>query len=459
MTSHVSTPASANYEELRRRGFNDRIPDAKPAEIVSPNTTADVVEAVQRARQCGRKIGVRSGGHHFFHPDLVENGMLIDTRNLNKSMEFDPATKIATISPGHTVEDLAGFLGPLQRFFPSGHSRSVGVGGFLLAGGQGLFIRGWGYTSTNWVEKIELVTSEGEIVIASKTENPDLFWAMPGSGQGFFAVITRIWIKTIPNKRLVDVTTIVDSTDIFKPLLKWVLTTVKSIPKYGAEPFFCTFYADKDDPEGGEESKSKRVFFVINQTMFADSLEEAKVLASPWATIPDEFKRHVITTVPLTERDREGLWELQENFQPSGNGERWNVDSILANPELIEAITPALYDLPSRLSTGTLCPLDYYPDESDQALSLPQKSYISSMLCWKDPGRDVFMDKWLRNAYEKAGAVSCGVYAADFNANNRMTKVMTDSALKKWLRIREKWDPSEAFIGYRGFASALDLPA
>lgn len=33
------------------------------------------------------------------------------------------------------------------------------------------------------------------------------------------------------------------------------------------------------------------------------------------------------------------------------------------------------------------------------------------------------MDQWLRNAYEKAGAVSCGVYAADFNANNRMTKV------------------------------------
>lgn len=334
MTSHVSTPASANYEELRRRGFNDRIPDAKPAEIVSPNTTADVVEAVQRARQCGRKIGVRSGGHHFFHPDLVENGMLIDTRNLNKSMEFDPATKIATISPGHTVEDLAGFLGPLQRFFPSGHSRSVGVGGFLLAGGQGLFVRGWGYTSTNWVKKIEVVTSEGEIVIASKTENPDLSWAMPGSGQGFFAVITRIWIKTIPNKRLFDVTTIMDSTDIFKPLLKWVLTTVKSIPKYGAEPFFCTFYADKDDPEGGEESKSKRVFFVINQTMFADSLEEAKVLASPWAAIPDEFERHVITTVPLMERDREELWELQENFQPSGNGERWNVDSILADPEV-----------------------------------------------------------------------------------------------------------------------------
>lgn len=45
------------------------------------------------------------------------------------------------------------------------------------------------------------------------------------------------------------------------------------------------------------------------------------------------------------------------------------------------------------------------------------------MLCWKDPERDAFMDKWLLDAYEKAEKVSCGVYAADFNSKHRMTKV------------------------------------
>lgn len=334
MASQVSTPASPNYEPLRRRAFNGRLPDTKPAEIVSPNTTADVVEAVRRARSQGRKIGVKSGGHLFFHTNLIENGMLIDTRNLNKNIEYDHATKIAAISPGHTVQEITEALGPLQRFFPSGHSRSVGAGGFLLAGGQGMFLRGWGYSSANWVEKIEVVTSEGEVVVASKTENPDLFWAFPGSGQGFFAVMTKIWIRTIPNKKLFDVTTIVDSTDIFKPLLKWIMTTSKSVPKYGAEPFFCTFYGDRDDPEGGEESLSQRLFMVMNQTMFADSLEEAGVLASPWDNIPDEFKKHIVTTVPLQERSSEEMWDLQEKFQPTGNGERWNVDSILTDPKV-----------------------------------------------------------------------------------------------------------------------------
>lgn len=82
-----------------------------------------------------------------------------------------------------------------------------------------------------------------------------------------------------------------------------------------------------------------------------------------------------------------------------------------------------MFDLPSRLSSATFVPIDYYPDEKDQALSLPQKSYISSMLCWKDPNRDTAMDNWLLKVYEKADTVSCGVYIADFNQKHRMTKV------------------------------------
>jgi hypothetical protein len=33
---------------------------------------------------------------------------------------------------------------------------------------------------------------------------------------------------------------------------------------------------------------------------------------------------------------------------------------------------------------------------------------------------------------------------------------MTDSALRRWLQIRRKWDPEEMFTGYRGFSSILN---
>ncbi|KAG2419171.1 hypothetical protein HFD88_002277 [Aspergillus terreus] len=452
---------SQTYDELRRRFFNARVPDVHPTEIICPSTTGEVVEAVKYARQRRLKVGVRSGGHLFFCNSLLERGLLIDTSNLNQNIQYDASTEVATVSPGHKVEAVIKYLRRINRFFPAGHSRSVALGGFLLAGGQGWFVRGWGYTADRWVAQIEVVTAEGEVVIANKNQNADLFWAAPGSGQGFFGVVTRIWIKTIPARKLYDMTIILDSTDIFKPLLKYVIETSKKIPKYGVDLFFATFYADKDDPNGGHESKAKRVFFVINEMMFADSIDEAGVLASPWNTLPDEFKKHTVTTIPLAERTWEELWAAQESFQPQGNGERWNVDSILVDPnasddDVIEAVTPALFDLPTRLSSGTFCPIDYYPDERNHALSLPQKTYVSTMLCWKDAKYDAAVDKWLLDAYSKADEVSVGVYVADFNGDRRKPKVMTDSALSKWLQIREKWDPSETFIGHRGFATTLD---
>lgn len=355
------TRESEGYDQLRRRFFNERVPDIHPAEIASPTTTAEVVAAVKRAREHGWKIGVRSGGHLFFCNALLEGGLLIDTRNLNKDIEYDAATKIATVSPGHTVEALTKYLGSAGRFFPAGHSRTVAVGGFLLAGGQGCFQRGWGYTADSWVTQLEVVTSDGEVVIANKTQNADLFWAAPGSGQGYFGVVTRIWIKTIPDRKLFDTTIIVDSTDIFKPLLKWVLATSRKVPKYGVDLFYCTFYADKDDPNGGHESASKRVFFAINETIFADSFDEAKVLASPWDVIPNEFKSYIITTVPLVERTWEELWGFQESFQAQGDGERWNVDSILVEPKVTDGEVSHLSLLPTVWLNFTNCPSSSRP--------------------------------------------------------------------------------------------------
>lgn len=86
----------------------------------------------------------------------------------------------------------------------------------IKAGCQGWFMHGWGYTADHWVAQLEIVTADWEVVIASKTQNADPFWAAPGSGRGFFGVITRIWIKIIPARKLYDMTIIVDSTKIFK---------------------------------------------------------------------------------------------------------------------------------------------------------------------------------------------------------------------------------------------------
>ena len=66
------------------------------------------------------------------------------------------------------------------------------------------------------------------------------------------------------------------------------------------------------------------------------------------------------------------------------------------------------------------------------------------------------MKAWLKNAYLKAEGSSCGSYIADFEASHRVTRVMTDTALERFLSIRNKWDPEDRFPKYRDVSLVLD---
>src|SRR5215207_954058 len=44
----------------------------------------------------------------------------------------------------------------------------------------------------------ELVTANGDIVMASETENPDLFWAVRGAAGGNFGVHTSFTYRVVP---------------------------------------------------------------------------------------------------------------------------------------------------------------------------------------------------------------------------------------------------------------------
>jgi FAD/FMN-containing dehydrogenase len=191
----------AGFEEARvGRIFNRRLTDRQPAAVVRPTTEAEVVEAVRLAREHGWQVAVRSGGHSWAQWSVRSDALVIDLGGLHE-LQYDEATGIVRASPStQGGADLAPYLAERGRFFAGGHCPTVGIGGFLLQGGQGWNARGWGWAA-EYVEAVDVVTASGELVRADAEQHTDLYWAARGAGPGFPGVVTRFHLRTLPLPR------------------------------------------------------------------------------------------------------------------------------------------------------------------------------------------------------------------------------------------------------------------
>lgn len=336
-SSKVLVRGTADYERCRQNNPSAGTPARYPREIHVVETPQDVSMALKRATELNTHVGIRSSGHIMTLPSLLEDGILIDTVNLNRTVEYDPVTKDICFGPSCRVEELAAKLGEVGRFFPHGHAPTVGSAGFLLAGGQGWFVRGWGATNQTWVLKMEIVVPNGRTVIASPTENRDLFWAARGSGLGFFGVITRFWGRTMKPSLMWERTLKFEiRDDNYMALMSWAIERGRDTPKYGTDLNLTIDYPEKYDPRYTTDNvpPNAKLQMSLNLLCYTDTIREAKTLLSAYDKLSPECHDALLEMKPVQRRTFEDVFARKRGFLGNGKEERWQINSIMNDPDV-----------------------------------------------------------------------------------------------------------------------------
>ena len=189
----VIEPGDSDYDSARAL-YNGMI-DKRPKLIARCVDVADVIAAVNYARDQGLLLAVRGGGHNGPGLGSCDDGLVIDL-SMMKSVRVDPANRTVRVDPGCTSGDVDHATHAFGLAVPFGIVSTTGVAGLTLGGGTGYLTRKYGLTIDNLLEA-DLVLPDGSFVTASKSQHPDLFWALRGGG-GNFGVVTSFLFQAHP---------------------------------------------------------------------------------------------------------------------------------------------------------------------------------------------------------------------------------------------------------------------
>lgn len=437
-TGRLVLAGDADFETARvDRIFNRRVPGRRPAAVLLAETEQDVVNGVRLAAARGWRVAVRSGGHSWAQWSVRDEALVIDLGRF-KEISYDEQTAVVTVT-GSVLGgmELDPFLAERGRFFSGGHCPTVGVGGFILQGGQGWNARGWGWAAERLLA-IDVVTADGELVRADATQNADLLWAARGAGPGFFGVVTRFHLETSPRPALFAHTVQVYPMELFDEVMTWLQGMHGQIDE--RVEIVAVAMTPPADPDHGP-------VLAVTALAFVDDQSQARAVLAPFEDSPvldRALTRQYAKPTPLSEHRAEQL-------RANPEGHRWRTDNawVQGPPEqVVPAIRRAFTDLPNASSFSiwfSMAPLRELPD---MAFSLQSEIYVATYTLWTDDRDDARYLDWVSARMTEMQPVTAGQYLGDSDLATRQLKFMADSNWATLQEIRAARDPDGLFVGY-----------
>ena len=314
----VLRPSDQGYDD--GRAIWNGLIDRRPALIVQCTGAADVVDAVNFAREQGLLLSVKGGGHNVAGNAVNDGGLVVDLSQM-RGVHVDQPTQTVRAQGGALWGDCDRETQLFGLAVPGGVVSTTGIAGLTLHGGVGHLRRKHGLSIDNLLS-VDIVTADGQLRRASATENEELFWAVRGAGSNF-GVVTSFEFQAHPVGPMVAVGAIFYPIEDARAVLpEWRDYMASAPEELSSLAFFWNVPAHEPFPP---EHHGKPVLIVA--AVYSGSVEDGEPVVQPLRELAQ----------PLI--DLSGPWPwlgLQSGFDalfPKGQFRYWKSRALAELPE------------------------------------------------------------------------------------------------------------------------------
>ena len=453
--SAVTTTARAVREQLGRafrgeligpedpgydgaRSLYNAMIDKRPALIARPADAGEVPRVVRLAREHGLPLAVHGGGHNGPGLGSVDDGVVCDLSAI-RGVAVDPEARTADVGGGATWGEVDRATHEHGLATVSGIISTTGVGGLTLGGGHGYLSRKHGLTIDNLVEA-DVVLASGDVVRASATEEPDLFWALRGGG-GNFGVVTRFRYGLHPVSTVVAGPTfwpVEQSRDVLRAYADFLPRAPRELNG------FFAYHTVPPAPLFPEELHLRKICGVV--WCYLGAPEEAERLIAPLLEVGTPVL-HALGEVPYP--DLQGLFD--ELYAP-GLQWYWRGDFVRDLPdEAIEQHARFGEAMPTLHSTMHLYPIDGAVHDVSPA----ETAWAHRDVTWSavfagvdpDPANVDAIRRWSIGYQEATHPYSAGAAYVNFMMEEGSGRVQATYGpnYERLARVKAAYDPENVF--------------
>jgi FAD/FMN-containing dehydrogenase len=420
----------------------------EPALVVQPRSARDVSVAVDFARDHGVLLSVKGGGHNIAGTSIAAGGLALDMSWL-RDVSVDPGARLAHVGSGCLLGDVDRATQRHGLATVLGFVSEVGVAGLTLGGGFGYLARRFGWAVDN-LEEVEIVTADGEILIANREEHTDLHWAVRG-GSGNFGIVTRFTFRLHEVGPIVTGGLVLWSAEMAGEVLATYRELTESAPRELTTS--VAFLTAPPAPFVPEEWHGKPAIAML----VCHSGRNAEADLAPVRALG----RPIVDLVG--EKPYAAQQSMMDDMEPKGLNQYWKAEFLPGlSSEYLDAFSAAASEATSPVSISVIFHIGGALNEradDDGAVGNRDAQFISGLSgSWPvDDPRDEEHVAWVRDGWERIRPFSTGGNYVNFQLaedDAERTAAAYGGNYERLRRVKAAYDPDNLFRVNRNISPA-----